>query len=98
MVHRGQDRQVALSLLRRVGPGQEAGDADDLAARRAALDAVQLDVILLQQAGRESVLARLYLRLRLLVDRVCERRELVQRGEREADDAPRVETLSERAV
>ena len=98
MIHCCQNRQVALTLLRRLGPRQETRYADDLAARRAALDAVQLDVILLQQTGRELVLVFLNLRLRLLVDRIGKGRELVQGSERETDDAPGVQTLTERAL
>ena len=98
MIHCCQNRQVALTLLRRVGPRQETRYADDLAARRTALDAVQLDVVLLQQTGRELVLALLDLRPCLLVNRVGKGRELVQGSERKTDDAPRVQTLSVRAL
>lgn len=98
VVHRSKDRQVALALLRRVRPRQECRDADNLAARRTALDAIQLYVVLLQQTGRELILVRLDLRLRLLVYRVGERRELAQGGKRETEDASCVQSLSERTA
>ena len=97
MIQRNEDRDVALAFLWWVRPRQEAREPNDLAARRTTLDAVQLDIVLLQQARRKLVLVCLDLRPRLLVDRVGEGRELVQGGEREADDASGVQTLPQRA-